>query len=177
MKNTIIPPKKVKILFVLKNFSRSGGVEKITLNLANQFLHQGHEVGLYIMDGSDIPTEQLSDFVTFIGNKGGSKGIVKYFMHLSHYIKIGRYNLVISAKEQANLLTFLTSLVNKKFMPVYTRHSSFDVSEQELSASSIAKLYSLYGKGRGKVVAVSNDLAKYMKCMIPKIEQKNLLLS
>ncbi|NRB81596.1 MAG: glycosyltransferase [Saccharospirillaceae bacterium] len=164
--------RKIKILFILKNFSRSGGVEKVTLNLANQLLDQGHEVGLYIMDGTKIPTNILSQYKTFIGNKGGIKGVVKYFLHLSNYINCGQYNLVISAKEQANLLNSLVSLINRNFAPVYTRHCAFDVSEQDLSVNNIARLYAFYGKTRGKIVAVSDDLAKYMMTRIPKIKDK-----
>lgn len=163
---------KVKVLFVLKDALRGCGVTKVTLNLANQLKDQGHEVGIYIMDNSHAQLEQFHHITTFVGNKGGSKGILKYFFHLSRHIKNQNYNLVISAKEQANILTFLASLISKNFMPIYTRHSSFDVSEQDLSAKTLVKLYSLYGKGRGKIVAVSNDLANYMKLRMPKAAKK-----
>jgi glycosyltransferase involved in cell wall biosynthesis len=164
--------KPIKILFVLKNFSRSGGVEKITLNLAHQLKEQGYDVGIFIMNGVSVSTEKFNGFSTFIGDNGGVKGILKYTMHLACFIKNGQYSLVVSAKEQANLLTFLASIFNKNFTPIYTRHCAFDVSDQELSVKNITRLYSLYSKGRGKIVAVSTDLANYIKQKLPKAANK-----
>lgn len=160
------------ILFVLKNFSRSGGVEKVSLNLASQFKREGHKVSFFIMDGQAIPDEVNNEFDIYSGTNGGLKGIVKLLPALVNWIKKGKYSAVIAAKEQANIITFLASLLYGGFTPIYTRHSAFDVSEQELSVNTLHRLYSLYGKGRGKIVAVSSDLAEYIRVNIPKVSKK-----
>jgi glycosyltransferase involved in cell wall biosynthesis len=163
---------KVKVLFVLKDALRGCGVTKVTLNLATQLKEQGHDVGIYIMDKTNGQLEQFNPFSTFIGDNGGAKGILKYTRHLAKFIKSEEYSLVVSAKEQANLLTFFASLLNKNFTPIFTRHCAFDVSDQELSVKNITRIYSLYSKGRGKIVAVSNDLANYIKQQLPKAAHK-----
>jgi len=156
------------ILFVLKHFSISGGVEKVSLNLAYQFKSEGHNVSFFVMDGKDVPTELYDDFQVYAGNNAGIKGILKQTFKLVKCIKKGNYNAVISAKEQANILTYLASLLCRQFVPLYTRHCAFDVSDQELSVKTIQRLYRLYSSGRGKIVAVSEDLATYIRQEIPK---------
>jgi glycosyltransferase involved in cell wall biosynthesis len=159
---------KKNILFVLKHFSVSGGVEKVSLNLAYQFKSEGHNVSFFIMDGKAIPCEVYNDFQVCAGNNAGIKGILKQTVKLIKWIKKGKFTAVISAKEQANILTYLASLFCKNFVPIYTRHCAFDVSDQELSVTAIQRLYRMYSKGRGKIVAVSEDLAAYIKNEIPK---------
>lgn len=163
---------KPNVLFVLKDFLRSGGVEKVTLNLANEFANQGNKVGIFIMDAGTIDAELFSKFDTYFGNSGGLSGIAKYTFKLSEFIKKGKYELVISAKEQANLLNYATKIFCKGYTPVYTRHCAFDVSDQDLSVSQIANLYKLYGKGRGSIVAISDDLTKYIQKQIPQIRSR-----
>ena len=163
---------KQNVLFVLKDFLRSGGVEKVTLNLANEFARQGHKVGIFIMDAGDVEEELFYNFETFFGDSGGVSGIAKYTFKLGDFIKKGKYELVISAKEQANLLNYATKIFYRGYTPVYTRHCAFDVSDQDLSVSQITNLYKLYAKGRGNIVAISDDLSKYIKKQIPKIKDK-----
>lgn len=162
----------MNILFVLKDFPSGGGVEKVSLNLAYQYKIEGHKVSFFIMDGNAITDEIYNNFETYAGRNSGLKGILKQTLKLMSWIKKGQYAVVISAKEQANILTYLASLFCTTFTPIYTRHCAFDVSDQELSVKSIQRLYYFYGKGRGKIVAVSDDLAKYMKQRIPKINQQ-----
>lgn len=163
---------KQNVLFVLKDFSRSGGVEKVTLNLANEFVSQGHQVGIFIMDARGIDHDLFSKFNTYLGNSGGVLGVVKYALTLSNFIKKNQYKLVISAKEQANLLNFAAQFLCKNYTPIYSRHCAFDVSDQDLSVNQITQLYKLYAKGRGKIVAISNDLAVYIKKQLPTIKNK-----
>jgi len=160
------------ILFVLKHFSKSGGVEKVSVNLAYQFRSEGHKVSFFIMDGEGVPDELKNDFEVYSGKSSGIKSILKLFPELIKWIKKGEYTAVISAKEQANIITYLASLFCGSFTPIYTRHCAFDVCDQELSVKAIQRLYRFYGKGRGKIVAVSDDLAEYIKQKIPKISQQ-----
>jgi glycosyltransferase involved in cell wall biosynthesis len=162
--------KKISVLFVLKNFSRSGGVEKITLNLIDELIKQDHKVGVFIMDGRGVSDNKFTSVNLFLGAKGGALGIVSHISKLANFISEANYDLVISAKEQANLLNFIVSSFNKKYMPVYTRHCAFDVSDQDLSIKQLKALYGLYSNGRGKVVAVSKDLGKYIEKEIPKLK-------
>lgn len=172
MEHKLSENKKINVLFVLKNFSRSGGVEKITLNLIDELARQGYKVGVFIMDGKGVAADRFSTINHFIGCEGGILGIIKHTNKLSRFIKDGKYDLVISAKEQANLLNFIVKLINRKFTPVYTRHCAFNVSDQDLTVNQIKMLYNLYSFGRGKVVAVSNDLAKYIEEEIPRLSNK-----
>ncbi|MEH6446278.1 MAG: glycosyltransferase [Oceanospirillaceae bacterium] len=160
------------ILFVLKHFSKSGGVEKVSLNLAYQFKKEGHKVSFFIMDGEGIPDQLLKDFSVFLGKSSGLKSILLLVPRLIKWIKEGQYTAVIAAKEQANLLTYIASICYRSFTPIYTRHCAFDVSDQELSVKNIKRLYGLYGKGKGKIVAVSEDLASYIKGNIPSISKQ-----
>lgn len=160
------------ILFVLKDFPEGGGVEKVSLNLAYQFKTDGHKVSFFVMDGKDIPKYLYHDFEVYSGDSAGIKGIIMQAIRLIKWIKQGSYTTVISAKEQANILTYLASLLCHQFVPIYTRHCAFDVSDQELSVNTIQRLYRLYGTGRGKIVAVSEDLAKYIKSEISGASEK-----
>jgi len=160
------------ILFVLKHFSKSGGVEKVSVNLAYQLKSEGHKVSFFIMDGRAVSDELKHDFLVYSGKSSGITSILKLFPALIKWIKKGEYTAVISAKEQANILTYLASLFCGSFTPIYTRHCAFDVSNQELSVKAIQYLYGFYGKGRGEIVAVSDDLAEYIKQKIPRISHK-----
>ena len=162
----------MNILFVLKDFPSGGGVETVSLNLAYQFKREGHEVSFFIMDGMAIPVDLYKEFNIYSGNRLGLIGIYKSFLSLIKWIKNGQCTVVIAAKEQANILTYLASLFYSKFTPIYTRHCSFDVNDQKLSAKNIRRLYRIYGIGRGKVVAVSEDLANYIKQQIPSISNQ-----
>lgn len=159
------------ILFVLKDFPLGGGVEKVSMNLAYQFKSDGHKVSFFIMDGTGIPVQLANDFEVVTGTKSGLKGILSQLPTLLRFIKNGHYQAVIAAKEQANILTFLASLLNRNFTPIYTRHCAFDVSDQELSEKTIQRLYRFYSKGRGKIVAVSEDLSKYIQLQIPSASE------
>ncbi|EPJ56251.1 MAG: hypothetical protein OFPI_00410 [Osedax symbiont Rs2] len=161
-----------KILFVLKDFPSDGGVEKVSLNLAYQFKREGHFVSFFVMDGTSIPKELYKDFDIYSGNRTGLIGMILLCSKLFKWIKLGQYTAVIAAKEQANILTYIVSLVYSPFTPIYTRHCSFSVDDQCLSAKNIQRLYRIYGKGRGKIVAVSEDLANYIKQQIPSIRNQ-----
>ena len=161
-----------KILFVLKDFVSGGGVEKISLNLAYQFKREGHLVSFFFMDGKAIPKGLHKDFDIYSGNRTGIIGIILLFPKLFKWIMQGQYTAVIAAKEQANILTYIVSLVYYPFTPIYTRHCSFNVDDQFLSVKNIQRLYRIYGRGRGKIVAVSEDLSNYIKQQIPSISNQ-----
>ncbi|NRA18513.1 MAG: hypothetical protein HRU04_23750 [Oceanospirillaceae bacterium] len=125
----------MNILFVLRDFPVGGGVEIVSLNLAYQFKKEGHEISFFIMDGMTVPVDIYKDFKIYSGNSLGLIGIYKSLLSIIKWIKQGQYSVVIAAKEQANILTYLASLFYAKFTPIYTRHCSFDVSDQKLSAT------------------------------------------
>ena len=150
------------IVFVLKHFPINGGVEKVSLNLAKQFVADGQTVSFFIMDGADVPSEVTDNYPTFLGEKKGPLGLLKSAIALKRWILENNANVAIGAKEQANLVTFIASIFCNKFQPIYTRHCAFDVSDQRLSVAGITFLYNLYGLSRGKVVAVSKALSEYI---------------
>lgn len=148
--------KKSKILFVHKDFPVGGGVERVTINLARQFIKDGREVSFFITSELGEAEENCLKEFNVVTVSGGLAGKV---FRLFDHIRQGNFGVVISAKEQANILVWLCSLLSWKFIPVYTRHCALDVSDQKLPAKMVAALYQLYALSRGKVVAVSHALA------------------
>lgn len=148
------------ILLVHKDYSVGGGVERVTLNLARQFRSDGHLVCFFVSDGESSGGNLISNEFPVVF-AAGSK--IKKFFKLNRLIKDQCFDYVISAKEQANLMVWLASWLNKKFFPVFTRHCAFEVSGQNLPPFFIRALYNLYSIGRGRIVSVSSDLAKDIK--------------
>lgn len=144
------------ILFVHKDFSRSGGVERVSINLARQFRDDGHRVCFFVASEPDDGSRALAAEFDVIHGGGG---LLKRLKALSAAVRARQVDYAIGAKEQANLLLWLVSLVNRRFLPVFARHCAFDVSDQKLPPSVIGMLYNLYVLGRGRIVSVSRLLA------------------
>lgn len=143
----------------MKDFPIDGGVEKVSINLATQFISDGNEVCFYILNGDRLPTEYESVFKCFYGNKIGIVNFIPEINKLIKTIKLKDFDVIISAKEQANITLLACSFFVNHLKPIYTRHSAFDSSDQKLSPTTISFLYNLYARSRGEIVAVSRQLA------------------
>lgn len=151
---------KKNILFVLKDFPKGAGVERVTLNLANQFVADGCQVKFFIT--SELDSEEkalLSGFsvITFSG------GLMKRVKRLNQVIRSNRIDVVIGAKEQANMVVWLASLFNRDFVPIMARHCAFDVSDQSLSENMLKCLYNAYALTGAKIITVSKALQSYIQ--------------
>lgn len=149
-----------KILFVHKDFVVSGGVERVTLNLANQFREDGHQVSFFVSSSLTAQEANHFDGFDYTTVTGGFFAKVK---QLSALIKQERYDVVVGAKEQANILVWICYLINRNFTSVLARHCAFDVSDQKLSPNMLKLLYNLYAITGVKIVSVSKALQDYIR--------------
>ncbi|CAH0529054.1 glycosyltransferase [Vibrio hippocampi] len=152
--------KSKKILFVHKDFVTSGGVERVTLNLANQFREDGHKVSFFI---SSSLTEQEVEIINDFDYVTATGGFFAKVRKLSSFIERGKFDVVVGAKEQANILIWACYLKNRRFTPVLARHCAFDVSDQKLSPRMLKLLYNVYAASGIKIVSVSKALQDYIR--------------
>lgn len=152
------------VLIVQKDCIKSGGIERVNANLAQALTEYGCDVNFYILNGDQTSKEgfnKLSErFQSFRNSKNDS--VFKKLVSLRKLIKQHEVDLIISATEQANVLTFFVKLTIPELKVIYTRHVAFDASDQKLPGWAIKLLYSLYTID-GKVVAVSKALRDEIK--------------
>lgn len=147
----------MNIQFVLKDFAKSGGVERIQYNLAKKFMESGHSVSFYILNGDSVDLDETLEFKTYKGNKTGILSAFREVFKLRKNLKTNGIDVLISAKEQANLISYFSTFF-LKCTTIYTRHSALNVSEQKISQRVIFLIYNLLTIGKGKVVTVSHAL-------------------
>ncbi|WP_246218989.1 WecB/TagA/CpsF family glycosyltransferase [Pseudomonas izuensis] len=163
----LLPPDcreaRMKILFILKDFTPGGGVESVQQRLAEQFLKEGHQVGFFVMNG-DTPEQEGATL--FQGGGKGFKGLLKSILQLRRIIDREGITHLIAAKEQANLCTWFATF-NSPCRVIYARHAALDCAEQKTGPISLRLLYALYLCGNGKVVAVSDGLRQGLADLMP----------
>jgi glycosyltransferase involved in cell wall biosynthesis len=147
----------MNIQFVLKDFSTFGGVERIQYNLAKKFKNDGHNVSFYILNGDSVALDTSHEFIIHKGSKSGFITFLFEIIKLRNNIYKNRIDVVIAAKEQANIAAFFATIFTK-VSTIYTRHSALNVSEQRINERSVLLIYSLLTLSKGKVVTVSHDL-------------------
>ena len=145
------------IVFVHKDFSRSGGVERVSINLARQFRADGHRVSFFVAGAETEVTRELALEFPLVAVSGSFR---TKWRALVAALRDCSADYAIAAKEQANILLWLASWRYRRVKPVFARHCAFDVSDQKLSPGMIGLLYNLYTVGRGRIVSVSSALAK-----------------
>lgn len=151
------------ILFILKNFERDGGVERVQQRLAEQFLKDGQRVSFFVINGDspDAPGAHSID-----GGGSGLIGLLKSIVLLRRIIRREGVTHLISAKEQANLCTWFATR-GHSCKVIYTRHTALDCAEQKTGTASLRLLYALYLCGSGKVVTVSQALREGIAKWVP----------
>lgn len=152
------------ILFILKDFTSGGGVERVQQRLSEQFLKDGQHVSFFVINGDTPDTEGVRSLND--GDGSGLWGMLKSIVQLRRLIHREGITHLISAKEQANLCTWFATL-GSSCKVIYSRHASFDCSEQKTGPTSLRLLYALYLCGSGKVVAVSTALRQSLAEMMP----------
>jgi len=151
------------IMFTLKDFKLGGGVERVQQLLAGQFLKDGQRVSFFVMNGETPDVEGAK----IIGGGGtGLLGLIKSIVLLRGIIRHEGVTHLISAKEQANLCTWVATL-GSRCQVIYTRHTALDCAEQKAGVYSLRLLYALYLCGSGKVVTVSRGLHQTIARLMP----------
>ncbi|WP_426234644.1 glycosyltransferase [Pseudomonas sp. TWP3-2] len=151
------------ILFTLKDFKPGGGVECVQQRLARQFLLDGQHVSFFVMNGEQ---PELDNVPTITGGGNGFGGLLRSVRLLRRTILHEGVTHVISAKEQANLCSWIATL-GTPCQVIYTRHAALDCAEQKTGVASLRLLYALYLCGSGKVVAVSLGLRQALAGLMP----------
>ncbi|WP_258394906.1 glycosyltransferase [Pseudomonas fluorescens] len=153
----------VHIMFTLKDFKLGGGIECVQQRLAGQFLKDGQRVSFFVMNGEtpDVAGARILD-----GGGNGLLGLIKSIVLLRRIIRRESVTHLISAKEQANLCTWVATL-GSRCQVIYTRHTALDCTEQKTGVHSLRLLYALYLCGSGKVVAVSHGLHQTIASLMP----------
>lgn len=151
------------IMFTLKDFKPGGGVECVQQRLAGQFLKDGQCVSFFVMNGEtpDVEGARILD-----GGGNGPFGLIKSIVLLRRIIRREGVTHLISAKEQANLCTWVATL-GTRCQVIYTRHTALDCPEQKTGVHSLRLLYALYLCGSGKVVTVSQGLCQTIARLMP----------
>ncbi|MHC8344584.1 glycosyltransferase [Pseudomonas sp. RT6P73] len=152
------------ILFILKDFKSGGGVERVQQRLSEQFLKDGQRVSFFVMNG-DTPDIEGAPMLAS-GTGSGIVGLLKSIVLLRRLIRREGVTHLISAKEQANLCTWIATL-GRPCKVIYSRHAALDCTEQKTGPSSLRLLYTLYLCGSGKVVTVSTALRQSLVDWMP----------
>ncbi|ABC31382.1 glycosyltransferase [Hahella chejuensis KCTC 2396] len=159
-----------KVLFLLKTFSKGGGVERVSANLATSLKAQGYDPEFYVFFSKEEDISQLrQDWpVTLVEpSRKSPLKLISEFLRLRRHVKNNRIGVVISSKETANLISLVSLMFLPRVMKLFTRHCAFDVSDQKLAPRSIKALYCMYALTRSRIVTVSEDLAHQIKAFLP----------
>lgn len=145
----------MKILFVFKNFSKDGGVEKVSVKLARELKAKGHEVAFYVMNGDSL----FDDSIERVGELSvSSVSIIKKIANLKKYVDYNKVDTIIAAKEQANMISILSAFSSVRRILV-CRHVSFDAPGQSLSPFIIKMMYAFYSLfANVRIVCVSRGI-------------------
>lgn len=159
----------MKVLFLLKNFNKSGGVERITERLAYELESIGHDVKICVMNNDCLSPSiksvnfEKTSYACLIGN-------------LRKYIKYEGIDLVISAKEQSNLATFIASF-GLDVRKIYVRHSAIGKKIGLIYSFFVIIFYWLLLLNfKSRVGVVSNELLDNLKKALPIFRKKIVYL-
>jgi glycosyltransferase involved in cell wall biosynthesis len=167
---------KKKVVFLLKELILDGGVEKVTANLGKAFEGFGFEVYYYVLWDDEATVKGLYGDNVFVEPRNSDNKFKKTSAALSrfkHFLSDKDIDIVISAKETANIVAFLAALSKSKTSFILTRHVDFKGSGQKLGALTLKIMYALYSMAKLSIVCVSKDLANEVKAM-PFVQQKKV---
>lgn len=154
---------KEKIIFIVNDISISGGLERVTCTLGNEFLKNKKEVEIISLFGqnNEIPFE-INSKITFLSTESYIKN--RYFRGLNKlkkYIKV--YYQLKKEKDVVIIgtdyyINFLVSLLNKKnIKKIGMEHVIY-----ESSTEFWRKVKKLFYKNLDKLIVVNNtDKKKY----------------
>lgn len=159
----------MKILFLLKNFNPSGGVERITTRLIKELVEKDVETQLCVINNDHV--DDKFEKVNFnVSNR------FHFISKLRSHIKKEQVDCVISAKEQANFALFVAS-IGTKVNCLYVRHSSIGKGIGLFYSACILLFYCLVLLRRNnKIGCVSVEITEFLQKMIPFFKKRIIYL-
>lgn len=122
------------------------------LNLALEFQKKDIHVEFFVFSNSaNNINEEFSVHVPPAGWGGR-------IFNLLRIIRSGKFDAVISAKEQANFLVKIATIFCGKFKPIYTRHSALESTDKSIPVFFLRIFFNFYLLGRGDIVTVSRHI-------------------
>ncbi|MBF7074876.1 glycosyltransferase [Glaciecola sp. MH2013] len=159
-----------RVLFLLKEYKADGGIERVSRNLANEFLAQDLVVFFHLLQGAELQDPRLGSTFKVTHTEADSSAL-KRIRQMLALIKREQIDTIIAATETANIAALICKCCYPQLKIVFTRHCAFDVSGQNLSPRQIKLLYCLY-VCFGKVVAVSKALQKELIKTVPLFKNR-----
>ncbi len=153
-----------RLLFILDNLE-VGGVERNTIHICNYMAEAGHDITLLCLTQTGPMAEFVSSKVTlqFLGVSRARYALFELIPYLRHY----DFDAVISAKEYANVITLLASLLTFKKIRVIVTTRTHLISEKENGKSKMFALTLFLARFfypfAYKRVAVSKGVAQSVK--------------
>lgn len=152
----------------------SGGVEKMMLNLADGLAHRGHTVDIVLFERNGAFAHSVPESVTIRALTGGGEyrlGRKLFYVGkmFRRYLREHRPDVVISAKEQANLINVIFRLVYRNsYRSVITRHTPLDGELVGTDAKPTVRwLYRRMLWRADRIVAVSEGIADEIRSFVP----------
>ena len=157
---------KLKILFVITSL-RTGGAERLVVELAVRLKNRGHKVDIFLMDGTDtfLKKELLKEEITVTA---GGRGYLQmwnpfHILKLKKIIKAKGYDIIHTHNTAVQYIGAL-SVSDTKIKLVTTEHNTFNKRRKWPGFKNIdKKIYSRYDK----VICVSREvktlLLNYLK--------------
>ncbi|MDU0355995.1 glycosyltransferase [Paraglaciecola aquimarina] len=167
---------KKKVVFLLKELILDGGVEKVTANLGKAFEGFGFDVYYYVLWDDEKIVKGLYGENVIVEPRNSDNKLKKTFSALGKFkdfLVDKDIDIVISAKETANIVAFLAALNKSKTSFILTRHVDFKGSGQKLGALTLKMMYALYSMAKLSIVCVSNELANEVKA-IPLVRRNKV---
>ncbi|QFT90671.1 N-acetylgalactosamine-N,N'-diacetylbacillosaminyl-diphospho-undecaprenol 4-alpha-N-acetylgalactosaminyltransferase [Bacillus sp. THAF10] len=151
---------KMRIAFILANL-RGGGVERMTLNLSEEFVHRGYEVDLLVAEAEGEYKDLVPAGVNLIDLK--KPRLISCIPDIRKYMSEQKPDAFISAKDYINLTVIFAKLLarSKTNLIVSTR---VNISRQLEVLNSrnfkvVAKLVKHFYRFADHVVGVSKGVA------------------
>ena len=154
-----------KVLFIHKFFTVGGGIERVHKNLSTALNAHNVKSAFYVHDKTGESNEGFSilqsEYEAYAADS--DSGFLSKLNFLFELISDHNVNVLIAATETANMLALVCKVRFPRLSVIYTRHCSFDVSDQKLAPWAIKLLYALYSMTNGNIVAVSEALKEQIQ--------------
>jgi glycosyltransferase involved in cell wall biosynthesis len=152
----------------------SGGVERMMLNLSEGLAHRGHTVDIVVFEQNGALARSIPESVTIRALTEGrayrlGRKLFAVGRTFRRYVMEHRPDVVISAKEQANLINVIFRLVYRNsYRSVITRHVPLDGALVGTDAKpSVRWLYRRMLWRADRIVAVSEGIADEIRSFVP----------
>lgn len=164
--------KKIKILYVITSL-RVGGAEKLVVDLSLRLKNEGHEVEIFVIDGTHTPFTRLLEENGVRIHKA-AHGYSQmwnpwHYRKLKALLQINHYDIVHSHNTTAQIITYLAgSKLKNNSRFITTEHNTYNRRRRiPLLKILDRKMYDFYEK----VACVSETTRKNLLCYLSKTEE------